>query len=310
MHVNAYARTVNGKRVEVSAHDRADRPHLAAAAGSAGTGASGSGSGGGAAVVPSTTPSATVQKNGSAATVPAAQGAASTPDAARELRDSHPGSRLHSDLAAPPPFVAEFLRRKNPEAIWERTVTTLEAADLGPNRVFAYATTLAAEGGMAKDPTSSASSGIMRQTLREAQAAAPEGSALKTVKTPRDLTLEQRLDIYGFYVDRGLAAVGGSEALERIPDKMVAAAVVDTLIRHGADGGTRILQQAINRVGWTIGLQSFKATGHFGEQTFSSLVNLSGSKERNQLLNEIIALRKGRVDEIEYKRMEYFKYHD
>lgn len=221
------------------------------------------------------------------------------------LRSANPNSRLHSDLEAPPPFVKQLLKA-NPPATWESMVLALEKADLGPNRVFAYANVFAAEGGVLKDPKGTASSGITTPTLRQAQAAAPSGSSLKNVKVPSDLTFDQRVQVYDYYFDKALARVGGAIALDGIPDKQVAAAVADTLFRHGPEGGTFLLEQAINTVRWSVGLPSVDMSKLPEEPILTSLIILSLPETKTDLLTAIKGFRDNRVLPSELARVQYF----
>jgi len=298
MHVNAYTRTVNGHTVEVSSYDRRERAKSGTAAEKTGqTGGSTGGktnilTGQGRSSLPST-PNTNVPAVANAKVV------------AADLREANPDSRLHTDLAEPPPFVKEYLKL-SPPATWENMVLALEQADLGPNRVFAYANTFAAEGGVRKDPEGVASSGITGHLLSDARGAAPPGSPLKSVRAPVDLTPDQRVQVYDYYFDNALASVGGAIALDEIPDKQVAAAVADTLFRHGPTGGTLIVQQAINTVRWAEDLAGINLTSSFGDQTLTSLVLLSSSATKAALLTAIAGFRDNRVRPSELRRVEYF----
>ncbi len=152
-----------------------------------------------------------------------------------------------------------------------------------PTEQYVYAKIFAGEGGAGNDPNSSASSGILRQALRDAQAANVPG--LDGVANPRDLTIEQRTILYQFYTDRAFHTVGGGAALDTIPDPQTAAAVADTLFRHGNSGGAGIVQKSINDVigglpadeRQRLGVSSVDLDGAMGPETFDTARKLDQS---------------------------------
>ncbi|MEW5994121.1 MAG: hypothetical protein AB1744_06970, partial [Candidatus Zixiibacteriota bacterium] len=92
---------------------------------------------------------------------------------------------------------------------------------------FAYGQIFAAEGGVAKDPTSSASGGILQATLDDARKRVP---GLEGANTPSDLTLDQRAAVMRDYFDQSLRTAGGSKALENIGDRNSAAALAASAV--------------------------------------------------------------------------------
>lgn len=93
-----------------------------------------------------------------------------------------------------------------------------------------YADIFAWEGGTKKDPRSSASSGILQDTLDRARAGLPE---LANVKTPSDLDLDQRVAVYKHYFTDVLPTKDGMDVLNDIKNKKAAGALADTIFRHG-----------------------------------------------------------------------------
>jgi lysozyme family protein len=163
----------------------------------------------------------------------------------------------------------------------------------------------AAEGGVANDPGSTASGGILMETLRQAQQSEP---SLAGVAQPRDLDLDQRIAVYAHDLESRLDGVGGLQALRDLEDDEVAAAVADTLFRHGRTGGTMILQRAINVGRMRRGDGGVVPDGGLGPQTWLALKEMARS-DRSALLKEIATMRRNKVDdEWENSRFDHFRY--
>lgn len=210
------------------------------------------------------------------------------------------------DRSRPPAYKADFFAAKNPPGTWEKFQGALgRRAELAETDRFVISEIFAAEGGVANDPGSTASGGILLETLRQAQRLDP---SLAGVAQPRDLDLDQRVAVYALDLDNRLGGVGGLQALRDLGDDEVAAAVADTLFRHGRAGGTMILQRAINRGRMARGEGGIAPDGGLGPQTWSALKDLSRS-DRRKLLGEIAEMRSsgGKVDR-ERARFNYFQY--
>jgi hypothetical protein len=147
---------------------------------------------------------------------------------------------------------------------------------------FAYKEIFDAEGDILTDEKTGASSGITRKTLREAQKKVPE---LAGLKDPTDLTINQRAAFYRWYFDDALKGVGGHAALDEVGGKDTAAAVADTLFRHGQDVGSRAVQEAVNDVidklpeerRRELGLDHVDVDGVIGSRTFSAIQTIVGN---------------------------------
>src|SRR3546814_4506584 len=68
------------------------------------------------------------------------------------------------------------------------------------------------------------------------------------VDRPDGLGFDQQAAIARWHLDAGLKNVGGREALETLPDRHAAAALGDTIFRHGEAAAKRILLKAVNNV--------------------------------------------------------------
>lgn len=172
------------------------------------------------------------------------------------------------------------------------------------NERFVYGQIFAAEGGNAVDPNSGASSGVTKQTLEDARnAGAVPG--LDKVKSPGDLTADQRAGIMRWYFDKTMEKAGGSAALDKIGDKLAAGALADSLYRHGSSGGTKLIQDAINRVN---GNKDLKVDGGMGKDTFDAYSKLVSNPEaRDKLLNTLADLRDTATQGKEKDRMDHYR---
>jgi hypothetical protein len=172
------------------------------------------------------------------------------------------------------------------------------------NERFVYGQIFAAEGGNAVDPSSGASSGITKQTLEDARnAGAVPG--LDKVKSPGDLNADQRAGIMRWYFDKTMEKAGGSAALDKIGDKLAAGALADSLYRHGSNGGTKLIQRAINQVN---GNSDLKVDGGMGNDTLNAYNKLVTNPEtRDKLLETLAELRNSATNGQERDRMDHYR---
>jgi hypothetical protein len=188
--------------------------------------------------------------------------------------------------ATPPVYKQEFVHE--PEWIsFNNTVAALPG--ITPTQQFVFSENFATEGGITPDdkvpsghdPTVS---GITDDTLRAAKKAGVPG--LKGVSKPEDLNDKQRAAIYQYYYDHVLGRVGGRAALDAIRDKYTAAAIGDTLFRHGEGGGPQLVRGALKDVyhsipeherkqlGLGADLDLEEETGRLGPRSFDTLQKL------------------------------------
>ena len=145
-------------------------------------------------------------------------------------------------------------------------------------------------------------SGITIGTLRDAMAGVP---GLEGIATPNLLTLPQRAAIYREYFDRALRTVGGHKALEAVGNPFAASALADTLFRFGTGGGTKLIQQALNRViPGVAGVDSQMGPGTFG--VFRDFA--SEPATRGRLLDALQQTRSKKLDGLEEDRNQHFRY--
>jgi peptidoglycan hydrolase-like protein with peptidoglycan-binding domain len=176
-----------------------------------------------------------------------------------------------------------------------------------PVEARAYGEIFAAEGGDRKDPSSSAASGITQGTLDEL---AGKGfvQGIKPGTPPRQLSLEQRAAVYRGYFGFALSAVGGSAALSRIGNADAAAALADTLFRHGRTGGASIIQKAINGV--STNTNKVKVAGPVGKETLDAYARLAvDPATRRALLDQLAQQRTAAVPKgQETERIDHFRF--
>jgi hypothetical protein len=188
--------------------------------------------------------------------------------------------------AMPPGYKQDFVEQ--PEwTSFNNAVAALPGTTA--TRQFVSSENFAAEGGITPDrkvlsghdPTVS---GITDDTLRAAKQAGVPG--LKGVSKPEDLNDKQRAAVYQYYYDNVLGRVGGRAALDAIGDKYTAAAIGDTLFRHGEGRGPKLVRSALqdvydsipederNRLGLGAGLDLEEETGRLGPRSFDTLQKL------------------------------------
>jgi hypothetical protein len=205
------------------------------------------------------------------------------------------------DKTTPPDWKKEVLNKQHKD--WEMFNRSLDDRhDLGENQKFTLAQIFAAEGGTAKDPAGSASSGILKDTLDDARKRVP---GLENVKTPSDLTIDQRVAVMKDYFDRNMSTIGGAKALDVIPSPEAAAAFGDTIYRHGSGDGAKAIQRAIRLVA----PERVEADGKMGPETLKAFNEMARDpKTRGALLDalgeqrDVLTLRK------ESERMSHFTF--
>ncbi len=190
---------------------------------------------------------------------------------------------------------------------WSNATRSLPAATHNEQRT--YAEIYAAEGGDDIDRSSGAMSGITPSTLDELI----EKGFIKGISKgtpPTAIPLDQRAEIYRAYFDFALNRAGGSTALSRIPDADTAAALGDTLFRHGRTGGAKIIQNAIN----SVSAGSVAVSGPVGPNTMGAFIRIAADPNKTGRLLDAIgnerakAVRGTRNEHGELKRIDHFRF--
>ncbi|TAN65370.1 MAG: hypothetical protein EPN20_07665 [Magnetospirillum sp.] len=172
----------------------------------------------------------------------------------------------------------------------------------GDAEAFSYGEIFAAEGGVAVDRKTFASSGIMPATLDALRGRIP---GLGGGIAPANLTYGQRAAFYRAYFDDALRSVGGHRALEAAGNPFAASALADTLFRFGASGGTRLLQSAMDKVmPGGVGIDGRMGPGTFG--VFREFA--SDPARRGPLLEALYNVRKSQLSGREEDRNQHFRY--
>lgn len=176
--------------------------------------------------------------------------------------------------------------------------------EVGGAEAFSYGEIFAAEGGVAVDRKSFASSGIMPLTLEALRGRIPGLGG--GIIAPADLTYGQRAAFYRAYLDDALHGVdSGHRALEAVGNPFAASALADTLFRFGPTGGTKLIQNALNKVipGVT-GIDGRMGPGTFGVyREFAANPTTRGS-----LLDALYSARHDLLDGREEDRNQHFRY--
>ena len=229
------------------------------------------------------------------------QSATGAPLAAPRQIRTH-GNQTAGNAQTPPAWRAEVFR--NQPGAWagfNAAVRQLPQASETEN--FVYGQIYAAEGGNARDPRGSASSGILQRTLDHARARVP---GLDGANTPSDLNAQQRAAIYRDYFDQAMRTVGGHEALNRVDNREAAAALADVLFRFGPGDGARIIQQAIESVAPG---SIASIDGRMGPATLSAFNALvADAASLRALLDAIAVFRNQRTGDQEQDRNGHFRF--
>lgn len=215
-------------------------------------------------------------------------------------------SASSEDQSTPPANKSDFFKSRNPSGTWDDFRGEVQSLpDTGQAGKFALVEVFGQEGGVPKDSASTASAGILQRTLDNAKGAGVPG--LEKATTPNGLTNEQRAAVMRYKLDREeLSHVGGVKALDKIGDNQAAAALADTLYRHGGVEGPRLLQRAINDVE----PGAVPKTGFMGKQTLEAYSRLASSPEtKGRLLDALAEQRKlAARDPNERARFDYYRY--
>lgn len=166
----------------------------------------------------------------------------------------------------------------------------------------AFLETFAAEGGL--EPDGLAMAGITEKALNEVR----DELKLDSNVMPKDLTNAQRLEAYWAFMSQkdylGGKGFKGIETLETLRDEEAAAALFDTLFRHGSDEGPKIVQRAMNRI-----LEEPIEVGRsFGSESLAAYRTLIKDPETRRALLDAIAVERINDKPKEKARAEHFRF--
>jgi len=153
-----------------------------------------------------------------------------------------------------------------------------------------YGDIFAFEGGATKHPESSAYGGILEGTLNglKSQGRLPN---VPRDAAPQDLSTDTLPTVYDAYFDDALGPVGGSKALDDLPDERTAAATADTIFRHGPGNGTRAIQRTINRTG----PNRLATDGYMGPNTYKAIGDVAKSPNTRRRFLKLLPQERKRV---------------
>jgi hypothetical protein len=153
-----------------------------------------------------------------------------------------------------------------------------------------YGDIFAFEGGAKKHPESSAYGGILEGTLNglKSQGRLPN---VPRDAAPKDLSTDTLPKVYDAYFDDALGPVGGSKALDDLPDERTAAATADTIFRHGPGKGTRAIQRSINRTD----PNRLATDGYMGPNTYKAIGDVAKSPETRRSFLKRLPQERARV---------------
>lgn len=229
-------------------------------------------------------------------------------DEARSFFEGRPS--LLVDSLLPVPDYRSSVLAGQPGA-WDSFHRAVQDLDGGSDAErFAYPAIFAAEGGARRDPTSSAASGILQATLDRARERGVAALAdLKDGAEPRDLTLRQRAAVYRDYFDDALAPVGGRAALDALGNRHAAAALADTLFRHGPGRGTELIQKTNNHLFRQYGMPEIREDRIMGYGTFEPIRYFAADEKlRDRWLDILGETRLRHLDGREVDRINWFQF--
>ncbi len=231
------------------------------------------------------------------------------------------GGRWSGGGSAPPigDHPPEWKRKVVQPEHWREIKREIERrGDLSERERFACSETFAAEGGLGIDK-SGAASGIHPDTYsRMRQRTMQRGDVPDhlTPDHPSKLTTEQRVAFYKHYYDsEALRRVGGSVALDRIPDPYAASAISDTVFRHGGGDGGNLVRDAANdvinslgpREGAALGLEHLNSKGVLMPDDMRAIETIAGG-EHSQRFRDRLAVKRNETPFKEPTRTEHFRY--
>lgn len=187
--------------------------------------------------------------------------------------------------------------------------------------IFAIPEIFIVEGGRRNDPRSTASSGILQRVLDRAKTG-NWTTGLENATRPAELSTEQRAAIMHRYLDEELKQwrAGGIRALEDIGNPHAAAALADTIYRHGGGHGTTAIQRAINEVNEKpaevagadpLPPHRVREDGRLGRSTVEAYGELARDpRTRGELLDALAKHRKDLPQAEDRDRIDHFRYPD
>jgi hypothetical protein len=219
------------------------------------------------------------------------------------------------------------------DSTWRDWIGALAKAGFSDTQRRVYQEIFAAEGG--NTPDGERVSGIGPKTIKDLIAKKALPRTMSDLN-PSDLTADQKVTVYRAYLENAFRHVTGKNtALDRIGDDQAAAALADTLFRHGGGKpGNRIVQNAINdvvpgrvAVDGVLGNDTLAAYGELAREpaTKRALLDALADRRREALKDEAIeelkreAINQGespdrvdpkdaRIDPGEIDRAEHFRF--
>lgn len=230
------------------------------------------------------------------------------PHGSSPQRSRHQPRRL-PDVSRVPDYKRYVFRNWNPKRTWEGFQEALRKhSGLGETQRFVFGEIFGAEGGIKEAPGGSASSGIMVETLQAVQRVLPDDQELGSVNRPINLTFDQRVKVYEHDLGVRLRGLGGVKGLADLGDPFMAAALSDSLFRHGRKGGSFLVQLALNKVRFRRNEPSITPDGGPGPEMLEALlVTAADTEAANEFLDELAELRKQK-EPGEADRMEHFRF--
>jgi peptidoglycan hydrolase-like protein with peptidoglycan-binding domain len=111
--------------------------------------------------------------------------------------------------------------------------------------------------------------GITPPTMRELNKRYKLG--IPTTANPADLTPDEKVGVLRAYSNYSFERIGGAKALDKLPDNHAANALLDTMVRHGPEGGSLVVRRALNATTGKSLPPLDTGSGRMGPQTLGRL---------------------------------------
>ena len=222
----------------------------------------------------------TIQAPSGATTLSAGTDNSVAQDGGQQLGEA----KTTSQSAAPaiPKNKTELFKGREKE--WKDFYDSTGKLGVGEREREAYMGVFGQEGGMKKDPEGSAASGITQGTLDD-MIKRGKISGIELGTEPSALNVDQRAKVYKAYFDEKLHSVGGSNALNSLPDSHASQTLADSLFRQGQNGAAKSIQDAANRVKPGIVNPDKK----FGKETLGAYITLTNDPKMRDKFYKVLA---------------------
>jgi hypothetical protein len=179
----------------------------------------------------------------------------------------------------------------------------LNKIDVGEREFKSIMKTYDFEGG--DRPDGNAVSGLIQDTVNMLNGIYK--LQLSPGKRPADLTPKEKANLLVKYGDYSFERVGGRKVYDKLPDEHAAQTLYDTVVRHGASGGSLVLRKALNVVRVEGEPVLDEGNGRIGPATLDRFLNVEKDKSRRKKLYDALAEERLKRFPNESSRFDHFR---